>query len=1120
MGQTERLISFVSRGGGRLNVFYLLTLTVTLILLCCLQVTDAFCLRQPPYLNGVEVVKIGLPADKQRQISTYLAKTIIEEQIQVKVSLVSVTDDQEALSFLETGSIDAYFELYGAESNVTSLVAKNGIIRGGMLGIKERQGWFIPEYSYTADRSLAFWESYQSMTNNVFSGQGTASLSTGVNVANNLDTVLKGSSCTGTATLASCVNALQTAIDSERAAVGTDKVTLGSLIQASLKSGMVNYDTHIISNLNLNIQLSQLTEEQVISAFEAAKSSSSPYLGHLTYPGALFYTPLSGVSPVEVELPSWSYMCSQLPMASYNCSYEEFESQKLFRSSLSNKVQRFIERIEFNDTSRSYVDALIRYNNLQIADASCQWIKENLGYVNSVVEGSSECDDGDDGFSGGILLLAALIPSLALVIVLAILFARYCKKSNAVTDSNDEKDFEIGSGSIQTLQIDDKPITGPIVKLLMGLYYTSIFIVVFAELIGWTPNVRFGALFPVSVLCTFVLEISRLLVANDSFSQAPLYLSIAMFAAVVFISREIHQLLTCVWYAAYISILLQCGSNRLKALFFNLVIFLMVYAVTVAIMNEFYVDETGVDDFTGLVLDVPIRWIEELTFMFALVMLTISFMELQIFITKYSQTLVHHSTENKNLQKINKQLEDQLHTRKDSVQIDLDSPYMKAINALREIEKNAGLDENTRVVMGRIIETLQSSDRIDVPTLGQKVDEETATYLEQAIHVGHAWDAKKEHNYGASQILPSSRKSQQIVLENLVNENDDLYGQENALYYFNIVYENNLNPEAINECLRQHPNWDFDVFKLHEISGEKSLYLLGYHLLELEGLIDFFQIDRIKMRNFLLKIEAGYHNKNPYHNSIHAADVLHSMYYLVSKSKKLAPPEIDEVTLLVAIIAPIIHDFEHPGVNNNFLVNTNDELAVLYNDVSPLENHHSAKAFLLMKETEVLAKLPPETFRQFRSLTVDLVLPTDMGEHFKYYNNFKTRVQSTKFSLADPQDKLLTLQILMKCADANNPAKPFHLSKQWTDRIMDEFFLQGDMERDLGMPVSMFMDKATTDIPKCQVSFISFFVLPMWLEVDNFFQEEHISLCYETIQQNKKYWDARSSKSQSAAKDA
>ncbi len=58
-----------------------------------------------------------------------------------------------------------------------------------------------------------------------------------------------------------------------------------------------------------------------------------------------------------------------------------------------------------------------------------------------------------------------------------------------------------------------------------------------------------------------------------------------------------------------------------------------------------------------------------------------------------------------------------------------------------------------------------------------------------------------------------------------------------------------------------------------------------------------------------------------------------------------------------------MHDFEHRGVNNDFLVRTADPLAILYNDRSPMENHHLAAAFQLLScdEFNFLKRLPHKT---------------------------------------------------------------------------------------------------------------------------------------------------------------
>jgi len=55
------------------------------------------------------------------------------------------------------------------------------------------------------------------------------------------------------------------------------------------------------------------------------------------------------------------------------------------------------------------------------------------------------------------------------------------------------------------------------------------------------------------------------------------------------------------------------------------------------------------------------------------------------------------------------------------------------------------------------------------------------------------------------------------------------------------------------------------------------------------------------------------------------------------------------------------------------------------------------------------------------------------------------------------------------CADLSNPTKPLYLYRQWTDRIMEEFFRQGDLERDDGLEVSPMCDRYAASVDQTQV---------------------------------------------------
>jgi len=53
--------------------------------------------------------------------------------------------------------------------------------------------------------------------------------------------------------------------------------------------------------------------------------------------------------------------------------------------------------------------------------------------------------------------------------------------------------------------------------------------------------------------------------------------------------------------------------------------------------------------------------------------------------------------------------------------------------------------------------------------------------------------------------------------------------------------------------------------------------------------------------------------------------------------------------VLSLVIAALLHDYDHPGVTNAFLINSKHPLAMLYNDISVLESHHVAAALTAMQ---------------------------------------------------------------------------------------------------------------------------------------------------------------------------
>nr|KAF6478908.1 hypothetical protein HJG59_000129 [Molossus molossus] len=292
--------------------------------------------------------------------------------------------------------------------------------------------------------------------------------------------------------------------------------------------------------------------------------------------------------------------------------------------------------------------------------------------------------------------------------------------------------------------------------------------------------------------------------------------------------------------------------------------------------------------------------------------------------------------------------------------------------------------------------------------------------------------------------------------------------------------------ELLAQELENLNKWGLNIFHVSDYARGRSLSCIMYTIFQERDLLKKFHIPVDTMVTYMLTLEDHYHQDVAYHNSLHAADVLQSTHVL------LATPALDAVftdlEILAALFAAAIHDVDHPGVSNQFLINTNSELALMYNDESVLENHHLAVGFKLLQEDncDIFQNLSKRQRQSLRKMVIDMVLATDMSKHMTLLADLKTMVETKKVTssgvllLDNYSDRIQVLRNMVHCADLSNPTKPLELYRQWTDRIMAEFFQQGDRERERGMEISPMCDKHTASVEKSQVGFIDYIVHPLW----------------------------------------
>ncbi|XP_051154115.1 uncharacterized protein LOC127277220 isoform X3 [Leptopilina boulardi] len=274
-------------------------------------------------------------------------------------------------------------------------------------------------------------------------------------------------------------------------------------------------------------------------------------------------------------------------------------------------------------------------------------------------------------------------------------------------------------------------------------------------------------------------------------------------------------------------------------------------------------------------------------------------------------------------------------------------------------------------------------------------------------------------------------------------------------------------------------------FDAQQWEDEELLLMLQTMFVELE-ILEKFNISLTTLRNFLYEVYNNY-NEVPFHNFRHCFCVA-QMMYAIAWTVDL-PSKIGHLEVLILIVSCICHDLDHPGYNNIYQINARTELALRYNDISPLENHHCSVAFRVLEalECNILASLDPTTYRTVREGIIRCILATDMARHNEILGQFTDVIP--EFDYTNKAHINLLSMILIKVSDISNEARPIEVADPWLDSLLQEFFKQSDAEKLEGLPVTPFMDRDKVTKPSSQCSFIGFVLLPLFEALGELFPE-------------------------------
>lgn len=129
-------------------------------------------------------------------------------------------------------------------------------------------------------------------------------------------------------------------------------------------------------------------------------------------------------------------------------------------------------------------------------------------------------------------------------------------------------------------------------------------------------------------------------------------------------------------------------------------------------------------------------------------------------------------------------------------------------------------------------------------------------------------------------------------------------------------------------------------------------------------------------------------------------------------------PKIGDLEVLILLVSCICHDLDHPGYNNIYQINAKTELAIRYNDISPLENHHCSVAFRVLENDDcnIFKTFSPDTFKLVREGMIRCILATDMARHNEILAGFKEITPTFDYSNKSHCNLVSSIKIPRKVA--------------------------------------------------------------------------------------------------------
>ena len=162
---------------------------------------------------------------------------------------------------------------------------------------------------------------------------------------------------------------------------------------------------------------------------------------------------------------------------------------------------------------------------------------------------------------------------------------------------------------------------------------------------------------------------------------------------------------------------------------------------------------------------------------------------------------------------------------------------------------------------------------------------------------------------------------------------------------------------------------------------------------------------------------------------------------------------------------------------------------------------HIAETFKLINEDSdcnIFENMENADYKIFRKQIISCVLGTDMANHGASLNFMKKCLKEDYTKSQEDEQNFMNLMV--HTADISNPTKKFDVYFQWAKLVVQEFYHQGDKEKELGL--KCFCDRNKVSLYQNQLGFIDYIIKPFFGEFVKVFPK--LNYVYSNAEENRK----------------